>query len=71
MTNDLNLEDIVENNPRLDLNSLDKSLRVVEESKRLNIKPPGYRLATPMTPRHLPPVDHDNRMADIEHNQVR
>ena len=66
MSPDLNIQEIVENNSRVDPEDLEHIHKVVEESKRLNIKPPGYNLATPMTPRHLPPVDHDNRIAKLQ-----
>lgn len=66
MSRELNIQEIVKNNARLDPKDLEQIHKVVEESKRLNIKPPGYRLATPMTPRHMPPVDHDNRIAKLQ-----
>ena len=70
MSNNLNIQDIVEKNARLDASQLELILKVVQESKRLGITPPGYRLSTPMTPRNRPPIDHDNRVADLQ-NQAR
>ena len=65
MPRNVNIPEILENNPSIDPEELERIHEVVEESKRLNIKSPGYGLATPMTPRHLPPVDHDNRIAKL------
>ena len=66
MPRNLDITDIVKNNPCVDPDDIEQILKVVEEAKRLNIERPGYRLATPMTPRHLPPVDHDNRIAKLQ-----
>ena len=65
MPSNLNIPKILENNPRVNPEDFEQIHKVVEEAKRLKIDPPGYRLATPMTPRHLHPVDHDNRIAKL------
>ncbi len=69
MPNDLKIPELIKKNPRLNQADLDKILKVVEESKRLGFTPTTHRLATPMTPRQRPPVDHDNRTAGIKRHE--
>ncbi len=68
MYSKLDITKIIDKNPLVDKSEIDMIRKVVEESKRLGITPTNYRLATPMTPRHRPPIDHDNR---VEKSRLR
>lgn len=56
------IEHIVSENRKLTQDSLHKVQGVAEKSRKLRVSPPKYNLATPMTPRQLPPVDYNNRL---------
>ncbi len=66
MTKTANLKKIVAKNPELDSDSLKRVQKIAEQTRKFRVAPPGYRLATPMTPRHLPPVDYNNRLLRAE-----
>ena len=55
-------EQFVNENRKLTQDSLNKVQGVAEKSRKLRVSPPKYNLATPMTPRQLPPVDYNNRL---------
>ena len=56
------IEHIVNENRKLNQESLIKAQGVAEKSRKLRVSPPKYNLATPMTPRQLPPLDYNNRL---------
>lgn len=66
MTNNAKVDQIVKKNRKLNQDSLAKVQNVAERARRLGLNPPKYNLATPMTPRQLPPVDYNNHLARAE-----
>ncbi len=71
MTKTTKVNEIVKKSRKLDQDSLARVQNVAEKARRLRVVPPKYNLATPMTPRQLPPVDYNNRLLRAEKKQLR
>ena len=71
MTKTNEFDQIVKKNQKLNQASLVRIQNVAEKARKLRVNPPKYNLATPMTPRQLPPMDYNNRLVRDEKTLLR